>query len=428
MITIVQRIRASASSAGRLLGLAVALLALASGCSTPQPVVAPPPPPDYTRPLAPGAPSLRLLSGADRPDLNTLATQFADPAFGASLARSARWYDVPSSKKAFLPALEQTTGISHVHARVSAQAMLWIVEHAESPAQAAAQINREFDVYQSVGWNGRGDVLFTGYFSPEFTASRTQTGAFQFPLYTRPSDLKSDPISGEVFGRQTDRGVVPYYTRGEIEQQGLLKGTELVYLPCRLDAYTIEVNGSAKLKLTDGTVMYVGHAGTNGLDYTSIGRELIKDGKLDKNTVSMPSIRRFFQDNPDQLELYIARNDRFVFFKEYDNADEWPGGSLGFRVEGMRSLATDKDVYPPGAVALVRTGSNNRTGTIEPINQLVLDQDTGGAIRAPGRADLYFGIGSVAEEKAGHLAIEGNLYYFFLKRELVQGWFTRLAQ
>ena len=141
----------------------------------------------------------------------------------------------------------------------------------------------------------------------------------------------------------------------------------------------------------------------------------------------MPSLRRFFMDNPDELERYIQRNDRFIFFKDYDSTD-WPAGSLGFRVEGNRSLATDKEVYPPGAVVLVQSIGANRGGAVPPIHQLVLDQDTGGAIRAPGRADLYFGIGPVAEEQAGVLAIEANLYYLFLKRELVQGWHNRLNQ
>ncbi|MFN3168684.1 MAG: MltA domain-containing protein [Phycisphaeraceae bacterium] len=410
--------------------LAVRLVVLAllwvgvAGCKQAEPVVQPPPPPDYTRPLGPGERALRLVANpAERPDLLAVSTQLADQAFVAALRKSAQWYDKPSSKNAFEPDI---SGISHVHARVSAHALLAILEQSASPAEAAAQIDKQFDVYQTVGWNKRGDVLFTGYYSPQFTASLQRTGPYQFPIYKRPSDLRSDPISGEVFGRDTGNGVVPYHTRSEIESQNLLQGLELVYLPQRLDAYTIEVNGSAKLDLTNGKTMYIGHAGTNGLDYTSIGRELIKDGRLDKNTVSMPSIRRFFLDNPGELEKYIARNDRFVFFKEYENAEEWPGGALGFRVHAMRSLATDKSVYPPGALVMVKTGSQNRTGPIEPIVQLVLDQDAGGAIRAPGRADLYFGIGPAAEAEAGKLAVEGTMYYYFLKRELVQGWFNRL--
>lgn len=397
-----------------------------AGCSNPPPpVVAPPPPPDYTRPLGPGERALRLVTDpADRPDLTTLANQFGDPVFLEALRRSAGWYDKPSSRNYFKP---DVAGISHAHARVSAQALLSIVENASSPEQAAAQVDQQFDAYQTVGWNKQGVVLFTGYYSPQFSASLEPLGKYQFPLYTRPADLRSDPLTGEVFGRDTGNGqTVPYYTRSQIESQGLLKGTEMVYLPQRLDAYTIEVNGSAKLDLTDGKTFYIGHAGTNGLTYTSIGRELIKDGKLDKNTVSMPTIRQYFLDHPQDLEKYIAMNDRFVFFKQYENPADWPGGSIGVRVEAMRSLATDKGVYPPGAMVLVKTGSANRTGTIQPIEQLVFDQDSGGAILAPGRADFYFGIGPAAEAKAGELAVEGTMYYFFLKRDLVQGWYDSL--
>lgn len=396
------------------------------GCSSePPPVVGPPPAPDYTRPLGPGERALRLVTNpADRPSLSAISTQFADPAFVNALRRSAGWYDKPSSQTYFKP---DVAGISHIHAKVSAQALLNIVENAASGAEAALKIDREFDVYQTVGWNKKGVVLFTGYYSPQFTASLEKSGAFTHPLYLRPADLRSDPISGEVFGRETAAGqLVPYHTRNEIESQGLLKGKELVYLPQRLDAYTIEVNGSAKLDLTNGQTLFIGHAGTNGLKYTSIGRKLIEDGKLDKNTVSMPKIRSYFLNNPHDLERYIAMNDRFVFFKEYEDPSAWPGGSIGVKVEPRRSLATDKSVYPPGAMALIKTQSSNRTGNIQPIEQLVFDQDSGGAIRAPGRADFYFGIGPSAEAEAGKLAVEGTLYYFFLKRDRVKSWYDQV--
>jgi len=400
---------------------------LASGCSQPPPVVDAPPPPDYTRKLKPGEPALRRITDpAQRPDLATLADQLRDPSFLAALRRSAGWYDKPSSKSYFV---DEINNISHAHAKVSAQAILNIVENAASASEAAATIDREFDVYQTVGWNKQGVVLFTGYYSPQFTASLKRTDEYRYPLYTRPADLRSDPVSGEVFGRQTADGrVVPYYTRNQIESRGLLEGSELVWLPERLDAYTIEVNGSAKLDLTNGETLFIGHAGTNGLNYTSIGRELVKDGKLDKNTVSMPTIREYFLSNPQDLERYIRMNDRFVFFKEYEDPSAWPGGSIGVKVEPHRSLATDKAVYPAGAMVLVETGSRNRTGPIDPIRQLVFDQDSGGAIKAPGRADYYFGIGPSAEAEAGRLAVEGTLYYFFLKRDRVQPWHDRLRK
>jgi len=405
----------------RLSALFLVSISLTTGCTNPAPVVGPAPAPNYARPLGPGESALRLVTDpAQRPNLAQLADQLADPAFRQSLNRSVTWYNIPSSQRTF-----PISGISHIHAQTSALAMLSIIENAASPQEAAAQINAQFDVFKSVGWNGQGDVLLTGYFSPEFDASLEKTAAYSFPLYTRPSDLVTDPLTGDVLGQRTDQGTQPYPTRSAIEQGGLLAGSELVYLPSRLDAYTIEVNGSAKLNMTDGLTMYIGYDGNNGYPYTSIGRQLVKDGQLDANTVTMPAIRQFFRDNPAELERYIQRNDRFIFFSEYDDTD-WPAGSLGFRVEGGRSMATDKEVYPPGAVVLVQSIGPNRSGAVAPINRLVLDQDTGGAIRAPGRADLYFGIGDGAEHEAGVLAIEANLYYLFLKRDNVQQWHDQL--
>ncbi len=407
--------------------VALLLLLGAVGCRQTAPVVDAPQPPDYTRPLGPGERALRLIADpAERPDLGALSGQLADPLFFESLKRSAAWYDKPSTKNYFAP---DVSGISHVHARVSAQALLAIVEQAESPAEAAAEIDRQFDVYQTVGWNKRGDVLFTGYYTPQFTASLERADAYQHPLYKRPPDLRSDPLTGDVFGRDTGDGqVVPYYTRAEIESQNLLAGLELVYLDNKLDAYVVEVNGSAKLDLTNGQTMYAGYAGLNGLPYTSIRQELIRDGKIDKNTASLPTIRAYFRDNPGDVSEYIGRNDRFVFFQDYGDPEDWPGGSLGFRVHPERSIATDKSVYPPGAMVLIQAGSEGLAGPVTPINQLVFDQDTGGAIRAPGRIDIYYGIGPPAESQAGRMIVEGTLYYFFLKRDLVQGWHDRLAQ
>ena len=127
----------------------------------------------------------------------------------------------------------------------------------------------------------------------------------------------------------------------------------------------------------------------------------------------MPAIRRYFREHPGELDGYIQRNDRFVFFQAYDGT-RWPAGSLGFKVTPGRTLATDKAVYPRGGAVLVST----TTPDGERFDRLMLDQDTGGAIRAPGRADIYFGVGRDAEELAGSMAAEGRLYYLFLKPSL----------
>ncbi|MEM6750832.1 MAG: MltA domain-containing protein, partial [Planctomycetota bacterium] len=288
--------------------------------------------------------------------------------------------------------------------------LLEAVEQPWTDAELAQHLAQTFGAYESVGWDGRGTVLYTGYFSPEFQASRTRGGPYQYPIYSRPSDLVSDAVTGQVFGqRLSDGSTRPYPTRAELMSSGALEGLELAYLDDPLDAYTVEVNGSAALRMTDGATLYVGHAGTNGRDYTSIGQELIQDGELDANRLSLPALRDYFQRRPGELSRYTARNDRFVFFTEYD-AGEWPAGSMGFRVEPWRTLATDKSIFPRGAAVVVEA---QQPGFAP---RLMVDQDTGGAIRAPGRADVYFGVGTPAEGRAGNFIVEGRMIYLLLDR------------
>ncbi len=370
-------------------------------------------PPDYSRPLPPGASALRLVTDPARmPSLEPAARQMTDPGFRTALARSIEWYDIPSTQNLF-----PVAGISHVHAQTSAYAMQAIGEQG-NPMQISAELQREFDVYESVGWDGSGTVFYTGYYSPVFKASRTRAPGYEYPLYRKPSSLVADPLTGEVR--------TLFAERAQIESTGMLAGTELVYLPSRLDAYIVQVNGSAKLEMTDGSVMYVGYAGNNGHEYTSIGRELVKDGKISADRLSLPTLRNYFAQNPQELDSYISRNKRFVFFREY-SGDTWPAGSLGFKVTPRRSLATDKAIFPRGCVVLVTTDKGPSGGWALPASQLMLDQDTGGAIRAPGRGDIYFGIGPSAEASAGRQAAEGRMYYLLLKRDRVQAWYDRMV-
>ncbi len=389
---------------GLFLSMCIVALGLLPGCN--RAAVAPP---DYSRPLPPGASALRLVTDPARvPDMSSAVRQLSDPGFQQALANSITWYDIPSTQGLF-----PVAGISHVHAQTSAWALLQI---SRSP-NPLGEIHSNFDVYESVGYDGSGIVFFTGYYSPVFKASRTRTANFQYPLYKKPADLSTNPLTGEVMGS--------YPTRSQLESSNSLAGTELVYLATRLDAYIIQVNGSAKLEMTDGSTMYVGYAGTNGHEYTSIGQELVKDGKINPDRLSLPTLRAYFQSNPGELDGYIKRNDRFVFFREY-SGDTWPAGSLGFKVTPRRSLATDKSIFPRACVVLVTTDKGPSGGWAMPTSQLMLDQDTGGAIRAPGRGDIYFGIGPSAEANAGRQAAEGRMYYLLLKRDCVQAWYDRM--
>jgi membrane-bound lytic murein transglycosylase A len=173
--------------------------------------------------------------------------------------------------------------------------------------------------------------------------------------------------------------------------------------------------------MTDGTQMLIGYAGNNGHEYTSIGKLLVADGKLSRNTLSLPAIRRYFQGHPEELDIYTRRNERFVFFKQYAE-NTWPAGSLGVEVTALRSLATDKSVFPRGLPTLVVTRIPTGTSGSQSFDQFMADQDTGGAIRAPGRADIYMGAGPEAEHIAGQQLYEGRLYYLILKPQYVSRW------
>jgi len=206
----------------------------------------------------------------------------------------------------------------------------------------------------------------------------------------------------------------PYPTRREIENGALLSNQELelVWLRDPVDAYIAHVNGSAFIELDDGSEMRLGYSGKNGRAYTSLGGELIEAGVMTKEDVSLATIRHWARTRPQDVDNFLARNDSYVFFTPIDG---FPRGSLNVEVATERSLATDKTLFPPAAPVFVdadlprEDGRGRRT-----FAKLMLDQDTGGAIRTAGRADIYLGVGPAAEARAGATRSEGQLYYLFL--------------
>ncbi|MDP2577965.1 MAG: MltA domain-containing protein [Candidatus Palauibacterales bacterium] len=335
-----------------------------------------------------------------------------------SLNRSLLWFDKPSSRD-----LYPVAGVTHEWAQASVYAFGRLVSGDESAQVVAGRIHQEFELHASVGSDGRGSVLFTGYYSPSFQGSLTASSEYGYPLYRRPDDLVIDERSGEVLGRQVGEGdgFEPYPTRARLLASGALEGLELVWLRDGFEAYTIQIQGSALIRLPDGTSINVGYDGTNGRPYTSISLELVADGKLREDELSLPEVKDYFRRNPEALEVYARRNDRFVFFR-VDSGENWPAGSLGLKVTPLRSLATDKAFFPPGAVVLVETAAPAEGGGTRRLFQFMLDQDTGGAIKSPGHADIYYGIGPLAEVLAGAQYAKGRLYYLLLRPERIDAW------
>jgi membrane-bound lytic murein transglycosylase A len=173
--------------------------------------------------------------------------------------------------------------------------------------------------------------------------------------------------------------------------------------------------------------MYIGYSGNNGHEYTGLGATLISEGVIEPERLSLASIRQHFAGQPDELERYIQMNDRYVFFANYDGTN-WPAGSLGTQVTPEVSLATDKTVFPRGGIVVINTTKTPLNAAPAPLNRFMLDQDTGGAIRAAGRADIYYGVGPGAEQNAGGQFAEGRMYYFFLKHGKTLEWHHRMLE
>lgn len=282
--------------------------------------------------------------------------------------------------------------------------------NSRSPAQLQTAVNREFVFYKSVGKDEQGTVHFTGYFEPIYAASRKQSAEYRYPLYRLPADF--------------DQWKTPHPTRAQLEGEdglgtkSLLRGRELVWLRDRMEAFLVQVQGSARLRLPDGKLMSVGFAGKTNYPYTSLGKELIKDGVLPEEGLTLPLVINYFRSSPEQMNQYFPRNQSFVFFQETYGAPAM--GSIGVPVTQERSIATDKSLMPPGGLALINAPIpfSNDTKQLESrmVNRFVLDQDTGSAIRGAGRVDIFMGTGPIAGDRAGLINGTGELYYLLLKK------------
>jgi membrane-bound lytic murein transglycosylase A len=366
--------------------------------------------PDYARPLPPGAAALiEVGPGEHRPDFASQVYE-RDQILPA-LDRSIAWMQRPSSQEHF-----PIEGVTHERALASLVRFREILVDTDDPILFARRVDAEFTLYKSAGWNGRGGgVLFTGYCTPILRGSLTAHGEYRHPLYSLPPDLVKG-ARGEILGRQTASGVEPYPTRHAIEASALLEGRELelVWLADPIDAYIAHVNGSAFVELEpelgNAEMLRLGYAGKNGREYRSLGKALVESGHLGADEVSLASIRRWSRKNPGEVQAFLDRNESYVFFTPIQDT---PRGSLNLPVEPGRTLATDKTIFPRGAIVYVDTNYGERRGA--QMHRFMFDQDTGGAIRTAGRADMYLGIGPEAETLAGATKAEGQLYYLFLR-------------
>jgi membrane-bound lytic murein transglycosylase A len=389
--------------------LAAAALAVAPACR----VVGPPPAPEAAK-TADGAleevPPEAFPAFADDLDYAGL-----DDAIGRSAAWLAR-LAAADPGRAFAFGRERVP-IQKLQATLARFRELALAR--PSPADLGAALRKEFRVFRSIG-DGRGTVLFTGYYLPELRGSLERKGPYQVPLHRAPDDLvvvraKDFPaLSDDLVGRVQDGRLVPYATRAEIAGGALLKAkAELCFVDSAVDAFFVEIQGSGVVRFEDGTSRVVTFAGKNGHRYAAVGAELVRRGALSKDDVSMQAIKAWLVANPVEQPAILATNPSYVFFRWADA----PTGALGVPVTPDRSIAADARVFPKGALAFVETERpvDAATATMRPFSRFVLDQDAGGAIRTSARIDLYLGSGAYAENAAGRMKQPGKLHYLLLR-------------
>jgi len=288
-------------------------------------------------------------------------------------------------------------------------------------------IQSDYRIYRSVGRNGEGEVLYTGYYEPLLKGSLVRSDRYRFPIYTRPRDLITIDLSlfhkkfrGEkIIGRYTNQSVVPYYDRSEIETGGVLedKAGVLAWAEDPVDVFFLQIQGSGKVQLDNGNVFNVHYQTTNGRPYRSIGKLLIDEEKISVADMSMQKIREYLNNHPEEINTVLNYNPSYVFFIIEPNG---PLGNINVKLTPGRSIALDRRIFPSAALAFIETEKPliDDAGQIhswQRFSRFVLNQDTGGAIKGPGRADLFWGNGPYAEIAAGHLKHTGELYFLVLK-------------
>lgn len=354
---------------------------------------------DYARPLPPGELALRKITDpAQIPDYTKALSDLGDLA--AAIDQSLIYMAKPSSK-IFYPYGD----ITHERAVKSLTELKKLITSGMTPEQMNQVLREAFDTYISVGCDDQGTVLYTGYYTPIFNGSLTRTDRFKYPLYKSPANLVKNP-DGTILGQKgTDGRISLYPSRKDIQKSNMLAGNEIVWLADPFEVYIVHVQGSAKIRMPDGQLQMFAYDAHNGWDYESILKQMIADGKISAKDINLKALIDYFKAHPDQVDRYINNNPRFVFFRP-DTGE--PRGSINVPVTPFRTLATDKSIYPRAMFAFAAVDLDHPVG-------FALDQDTGGAIRAAGRCDVYMGVGDRAGELAGGTYREGKLYYLFVK-------------
>lgn len=285
-------------------------------------------------------------------------------------------------------------------------------------AQARTFFERYFTPHPLSSPNGERAGLLTGYYEPLLQGSYQRTERYRYPIYRPPADMLTldlgsvyEELDGQrVRGRLVDDNkVVPYYSREQIDgPQEPLAGEEILWVDNRDDLFFLQIQGSGRVQLPDGSIIGVGYANQNGHPYVAIGRRLVELDKMQPGTVNMFSIKEWLRDNPEEATAILNENPSYVFFELRENVQAGPLGSLGVPLTAERSMAVDRSMIELGTLLFLDTTYPD--GEEATLQKLVFAQDTGGAIKGTLRGDFFFGTGAQAERRAGLMARKGEWY------------------
>lgn len=309
-----------------------------------------------------------------------------------------------------------------------------ILARVPDPAQRAAALKRDFLLLRSIGSDGQGGVLMTGYYEPVLPGRRAPQPPYVHPLYGLPEDLVAFDLRElcRTFALNSDCDNLPakrlvaqaannrlgrYPDRQAIDFAGAIRGKAkpLAYLDDMVEQFFLHIQGSGQVVFPDGGRVRLGYLGTNGHPYRSIGKLLIDQGLMNRDQMSMQNIKRLLQERPELRQTVLSQNPSYVFFRELP-AQGGPPGALGVPVTAGRSIAVDRKLFPDAAPGFISGARPAPGGAAVSFSRFIVAQDTGGAIRGPGRLDLFFGSGSQAGELAGRMKHDGRLYFFAPRR------------
>lgn len=287
------------------------------------------------------------------------------------------------------------------------------------PALLRGFFEKNFTPFQITN-NGETTGLFTGYYEASLRGSREKKPPYLTPLYVRPpelvmvdlgrfrEELKGQRIAGQVVAGD----LVPYPDRSGIEKGALEnRDLELVWVDSDIDAFFLHIQGSGVIEMDDGSELRVGYAAQNGHPYFAIGRDLIENGHVAKEEMSMQAIRRWLEENPGAATELMQKNASYVFFRDLGTGDG-PIGAQGVELTPERSLAIDRKWLPLGVPLWLATEVSPATSAseVDKFERLMMAQDTGGAIRGPVRGDVFWGHGDYAYDMSGGMKSDGELW------------------